>query len=268
MANIVSSCATSHIVMSANGCEDQARNVIEGMKKLGNIIKKSKPDIILIISSDHMCNFDLSLQPRFAIGISDEYTTMGDMDIPIENIKGSRLLANTIVETADQDGFDLCQSEELKLDHGIMIPLTFMDLKNYPIVPLIVNINTSPMAEASRCVSLARTIKKSINELDEKLNISVIAAGGLSHWLCIENHGEVSEKFDHMIMDRLCNGEQEIITNMGNERIIQEGGNAGIEILTWLMASEISGNVSGEKIYYEPMRKWFTGVGGINFEVN
>nr|BAG30828.1 catalytic subunit of meta-cleavage enzyme [Neptuniibacter sp. CAR-SF] len=269
MAKIVSACATSHVVMSPIGCEKQASRVVQGMEELGEKIRESEPTVLIVLSSDHMCNIDLSLQPRFVVGVADSYMSLGDMDIPKMRVRGNREIGKSIVNQADKDGFDMCQSEEYLLDHGIMVPLTFMGLTDYPIVPVIININTEPMASTERCLSLAKTIRKSILEqVSEDSRVSIIGAGGLSHWLCVEKHGDVSEEFDLMIIDLLskANG-AERIASMGNDEIIKQGGNAGIEVVTWMMASAISESKSGKKYFYEPMYKWFTGIGGMELNV-
>lgn len=269
MGKIVAACGVSHILMSPKGCEGAAQNVVNGFQTLGLKLLAAKPDIVLVISSDHMFNIDLAMQPRFIIGMSDQFMPVGDMDIPRTPVAGNRALAEAIVKQADQDGFDLCQAEEYRLDHGVMVPLLFMGLSHLPVVPLIVNINTQPMPSVLRCLTLAETLRQAIETtLPEATRVAVVGAGGLSHWLCVPRHGEVDEEFDHHTMNELCAGRQLALAQAGNEDIIARGGNGGIEIINWLMAAQAAHSSGGEKIFYEPMRSWFTGLGGVLYHVN
>lgn len=268
MGRIVAACAASHILMSPTGCEEQAARIVAGMAELGRRLRKTEPDVVVLITSDHMFNINLSLQPRFVVGVADSYLPMGDMDIPRDPVPGSRVVGRAITDQADKDGFDICQAEEYALDHGVMVPLLFMDLRGIPVVPLIVNINTEPMPSASRCLALARSVRRAIEQrTPSDCKVAVIGAGGLSHWLCVPRHGEVSVEFDRMVMEKLASGQMADLVAMGNDAIIEQGGNAGIEILTWVMAAEAASASSGETLYYEPMSQWFTGIGGMEFHV-
>lgn len=269
MGKIVAACGVSHILMSPKDCEQAATRIVSGMQELGRRIRLARPDVVVIISSDHMFNIDLALQPRFVIGMSDQYAPMGDMDIPREPVTGHRALAQAIVLQAAHDGFDLCQAEEYRPDHGVMVPLLFLGLKHLPVVPLIVNINTDPIPSAQRCLALGDSLRRTIETaLPEDARVAVIGAGGLSHWLCVPRHGEVDEAFDNMVIDELCAGRQQALAGLGNDEIIARGGNGGIEIVNWIMSAQAARSSGGERMFYEPMRPWFTGIGGVLYQVN
>lgn len=267
MANIVGSFAVSHIVMSPQGCEADAGEVVAGMREIGRRLKALKPDVVIVISSDHMFNINLSLQPPFTVGTADSYVPFGDMDIPRDPLKGHRALARAIVAQGAEDGFDLAQAEEYQPDHGVMIPLIFAEARDVPIVPILVNINTDPIPSAARCLKLARSMRQAILALPGDARVVVLGTGGLSHWLCVARHGEVSEAFDRQVIDSLVAGRGGDLAARGNDAIVEEGGNGGIEILTWLMAAEIAGSPTAEEVFYKPMPSWFTGMGGVAFHV-
>src|SRR3546814_4716021 len=53
---------------------------------------------------------------------------------------------------------DLAQAEELRPDHGIMIPLMFIDPKGtMPVVPILVNANMDPAPSPARCADRKST---------------------------------------------------------------------------------------------------------------
>jgi len=267
MARLVGSFAVSHIVMAPQGCEAQANVVVAGMREIGRRLKALDPDAVIVISSDHMFNINLALQPPFTVGVANSYVPFGDMDIPRDPVPGHPALARAIVQQGAEDGFDLAQAEEYNPDHGVMIPLIFADARAVPMVPVLVNINTDPIPSAARCLALARSVRRAIAALPGSERIVVLGTGGLSHWLCVPRHGEVNEAFDRKVIASLVAGRADDVAVLGNAAIIEEAGNGGIEILTWLMAAEIAGSPSAEEIFYQPMPSWFTGMGGVAFHV-
>jgi 2'-aminobiphenyl-2,3-diol 1,2-dioxygenase large subunit len=268
MGRIVGSYAVTHILMSRAGCEADARKVFDGMKEIGRRLRATQPDALIVISSDHMFNINLAMQPPFAIGVADRYIPMGEMDIPRDPVVGHRSLARSMVVQAAEDGFDLAQAEEYALDHGVMVPLLFTHSRDIPVVPVIVNIQTDPIPSARRCLELARSFRRAIETRRPAAErVGVIGTGGLSHWLCVPRHGEVSTAFDRMVIDRLAAGDAEALVELGNAAIIEQGGNGGIEILTWIMAAAMAGGGAGEEVFYQPMPQWFTGLGGMAFHV-
>jgi 2'-aminobiphenyl-2,3-diol 1,2-dioxygenase, large subunit len=265
MAKIVSVVATSHILMSPVGVEDKAQRVVAGLTEIGRRVRATNPDLLVVVASDHMFNLNLALQPPFCVGVADSFMPFGDMDIARLPRPGSRSFAQKLVERAAASGFDVAKAEELHPDHGIAMPMSFIDpQRRIPIVPLIVNINMEPMPTPSRCYALGEVLRATV-ELDwpSKERVGIVATGGLSHWLCIPRHGEVSEPFDRRIMNTVISGQAADLAKLTAADIIEQGGNGGLEIVNWLIAAATVPGRSGEIIYYQPMTEWFTGLGGV-----
>jgi 2'-aminobiphenyl-2,3-diol 1,2-dioxygenase, large subunit len=265
MAKIVSVVATSHILMSPAGVEDRARHVVDGIREIGRRLRATNPDVLVVISSDHMFNLNLALQPPFCVGVADSFVPFGDMDIAQEPRPGSRAFAQAFVERAALSGFDLAKAEEFRPDHGIALPLTMIDPdRTIPIVPLLVNINMDPPPSPARCYALGGALRATIESDrpgDER--VAILATGGLSHWLNIPRHGEVSEQFDRQVMDAITSGRASELARMSSADVVEQGGNGGLEIVNWLIAAATVPGRSGEIVYYEPIPEWFTGMGGV-----
>ncbi len=45
--------------------------------------------------------------------------------------------------------------------------------------------------------------------------------------------------------------------------VVEQGGNGGLEVVSWLIAAATVPGSAGEIIYYEPIPEWFTGMGGV-----
>jgi 2'-aminobiphenyl-2,3-diol 1,2-dioxygenase large subunit len=270
MGRIVEAAATSHILMAPVGVEERAKRIVAGMNEIGRRLRAAQPNAIIVISSDHMFNINLALQPPFCVGVSDGYVPFGDMEIPREKRPGSRALGEALVRRAAARGFDLAKAEELRPDHGVALPLLAVDPeRRIPIVPLLVNINMDPPPAPARCHSLGRVLRLTVEE-DRPAGerVAVLATGGLSHWLNVPRHGEVNEAFDRSVMDILTAGRGGELARLSAAEIVARGGNGGLEVMNWLMAGAAAGEKGGEVVYYEKMPEWFTGMGGITLDVD
>src|SRR3546814_18322284 len=95
----------------------------------------------------------------------------------------------------------------------------------------------------------------------------VLATGGLSHWINIERHGQVNAAFDEQVIAQLETGQLAPLVAMSSPELRENAGNGGLEIVNWIAVATIAGRhgLRGEKIYYEPMTHWMTGMGGMAF---
>ena len=62
MARIVGAFGTSHIIMERGQVADQADRVFDGMKAMREKITALRPDIMVIVTNDHMYNHGTELQ--------------------------------------------------------------------------------------------------------------------------------------------------------------------------------------------------------------
>src|SRR5258708_20039808 len=141
VGQLVSAGACSHILMSPRGVEARAKRIVGGIREVGRRLLAKRPDLVVVISSDHMFNINMSLQAPFVVGVADEYRPFGDMDIPLDPRPGHRAFAEAFVAHAPVRGFDLAKAEELRPAHAVPLPLIFITpTPNLPTLPLPVNI--------------------------------------------------------------------------------------------------------------------------------
>lgn len=265
MGKLVAAGACSHILMAPAGVEARAQRIVAGIREVGRRLLAKKPDLLVVVSSDHMFNVNMSLQPPFCVGVADAYVPFGDMDIPREPRPGHRAFAEAFVAHAAGRGFDLAKAEELRPDHGIALPMMLIDpARTLPIVPLLVNINMEPAPAPARCHALGGVLREAIDKRrPAEERVAVLATGGLSHWLNIPRHGEVAEDFDRGVLAAFGRGQPESLARLTPAQIVEQGGNGGLEIVNWLLAAGAAPDWKGETVYYEPMPEWFTGMGGM-----
>jgi 2'-aminobiphenyl-2,3-diol 1,2-dioxygenase large subunit len=269
VAAVVSAYATSHVLFSTKGVEDRAARVVAGMKELGRRAGEARPDVLLMIVSDHMFNINLSIQPPFTVGVSDTYLPWGDLGIPVRPFPGHRDFATGLVRHAAASGFDLAMAEDVAPDHGVTVPLLFLKpWGSVPVVPLYVNINMDPAPEPKRCRDLAVAIRGYVEKVRPRSErVAVVGSGGLSHWLSVPKMGTVAEAFDRDVLGTIAAGDGGKLARFTAADIEENAGNGGLEIMNWMMMSVAAGEPKGEAVFYEPIPQWFTGMGGIAMDV-
>src|SRR6266568_4656970 len=121
--------------MDRKGAERTGRPVRWRQRELA----ASRPDSILLLTSEHWANFFLDHIGAFCIGRGESF------EGPIEPwlrvgkavVPGNPKLAKSILHHCYENGFELSYAEELKLDHGSMVPLKFITPQmNTSVVPL------------------------------------------------------------------------------------------------------------------------------------
>ncbi|SAL80833.1 protocatechuate 4,5-dioxygenase [Caballeronia arvi] len=265
MGRIVSAAATSHTFGDSEGEAEAISRVCTGMASIGRAIADSRPDVLVVASSDHLNNFTLDAQIPLAIGIADEYQPLGDMGMPRTPVRGNREFGLGFAAFCAQAGFDLTPVENVLPDHGVAFPNAFSnpDAKA-ALVPLYLNTVMSPTPSCARAYALGVALRTYVEEeRSAQERVAVIGSGGLSHWICHPRSGEVNEKWDRYVIDRLASGNGSELTKFTRDDILEQGGNGGLEIAAWAFIAGVAGTARGREIYYEPLTSWWTGMGGV-----
>jgi aromatic ring-opening dioxygenase catalytic subunit (LigB family) len=265
MGKIVGAFGTGHILLNRGSAGERGDRAFEGMREVGRRVRALKPTGIVLITTDHLYNFGLGLQVPFVVGVADEYVPKGDMGIPRKPFKGHRALGEAFVREGARQGFDLAKAEELEPDHGTALPNLFVNPKgDVPVTPVFVNTLMDPLPTPARCRNLGPVLRGAIERgLPESDRICVLGTGGLSHWLGLPRQGEVNTAFDERVLNAFTSGLSGELALMSTREIEAQAGNGGLEILCWLMMAGSVPEWTGERIYYEAIPEWFTGLGGV-----
>lgn len=264
MGEIVSAVATSHILMSQRGAETPAQRVVKGMLSIGRHVRASRPNVIVVISNDHMFNVGPQMTAPFMVACGESFVPFGDMDIPREAYRGAPAFARGFIEHAAQSGVRLHALEKLQPDHGTTIPLLFTNPdRDAAVVPLFVNYDLTQLPTPAQCGEIGTQLREYIIERRPAAErVSIVAAGGLSHWVGYED-ARVNEAFDHRFLDALTSGQLQRWYELDAESIRREAGNGGLEIMSWMLMAAAVPDARAQIAYYEPMPTWMTGMGGV-----
>jgi len=268
MGKIVGAFGMSHVMFSPDGVEEQAEAILDGMMQVRRRVAALQPDRLILIGGDHFNNFNLALQIPLALGVSDQFRTLGDGGVPVTEFPGDRAFAEGLARFAADADFDLVQAEEVVPDHGMAFPKLVVDPANaVPTILLYVNSGMPLPPSPRRCHALGivlRAFVETIRPADER--VIVIGLGGLSHWLRVPGEGRIAEEFDLDFLDILETGRAAAFARgHSSNDIVEAAGNGGLELLAWLVVAGAVEGSGGQRIFYEPVGKWITGMAAIEF---
>jgi hypothetical protein len=145
-------------------------------------LQAARPDVLVVFTNDHFNAFFFDNFPTFAIGVAEASSGPIDTtDMPTFNVIIHERLAEHIRRQAIADGFDLSLTQKFGMDHGFMVPLSFLNPgMKIPVVPIWVNAFVKPLPSAARARALGRSVGAGIRSSRSNLRVAVVAAGSIS----------------------------------------------------------------------------------------
>lgn len=215
--------------------------LFQGYEVTKQWMREHTPDVVFLVYNDHATAFDLDVIPTFAIGTAAEFEPAdeGYGPRPVPRVMGHPELASHIAQSVIQQGFDLTIVNDLKVDHGLTVPLSLMfgRPETWPcrIIPFLVNVVQYPVPSGARCHALGQAIRRAIQQYDEPLKIQIWGTGGMSHQLQGPRAGLINREWDNRFLDRLIADPADLAT-VPHIEYVREAGSEGIELVMWLIA--------------------------------
>jgi protocatechuate 4,5-dioxygenase beta chain len=150
--------------------------------EVGEHLHATRPDVLVVFTNDHFNTFFFDNFPTFAIGVAEASSGPGDAtDMPMLDVIVHARLAEHIRRQAIADGFDLSLTQKFGMDHGFMVPLSFLNPgMKIPVVPIWVNAFVKPLPKAERARALGRSVRAAIKSWPQDLRVAVMGAGSIS----------------------------------------------------------------------------------------
>jgi 2,3-dihydroxyphenylpropionate 1,2-dioxygenase len=182
MGKIVAAVATVHapqlFVRPPTEIPEQLDADIAAMRQIGKDIEEAKPDLAIVIGSDHLETFFLSSVPTFAVvagETSHAHFANRNWKVPVH-----LPFADALLEKLMQRGFDMAYSQDAVLGHSFAAVYEWViEGRKIPVVPLFVNTYLPPLPSPQRCIALGTAIAEIVSVRPER--VALIASGGLSH---------------------------------------------------------------------------------------
>ena len=221
-----------------------------GFEQSKQWMRENPPDVVFLVYNDHATNFDLSVIPTFAIGTAAEFEPAdeGYGPRPVPKVMGHPELASHIAQSVIQQDFDLTIVNELKVDHGLTVPMNLMfgspDAWPCRVIPFHVNVVQYPVPSGRRCFALGQAIRRAIESFDQPLKVQIWGTGGMSHQLQGPRAGLINKEWDNKFLDRLI-ADPQGLSEMPHIDYVREAGSEGIELVMWLIARGAMADVAG-----------------------
>lgn len=293
--DIVGAFACSHagliLTRRERAPRSQEERVYEAFGRASQAIKDLEPDALVVIATDHLRAFPLPSVPTFTIGVGPLAQGLGDGGLDPCEVPVHQPLSQSLLGTAIDDGFDVCFSEDVKIDHSFVMPLrTLTPDLNVPIAPVTINCNVPPRPTYERVYAFGRSLRRGIDALPDG-RVVALATGGLSHWVGSDERrafmnrppgtrladleqmprgaqetGPINEEFDQGVLEAVSRGElPAFLADWAPTRLEAEAGNGAQEIRNWLVLSGLLDDAPGEVLSYEPVSEWLTGTAIVRF---
>ena len=227
--------------------------------------REVRPDVIVFVYNDHGSDFALDRVPTFAIGVADEYEQVdeGFGERPLPPVRGDSEFGWFIAKYLIQHDFDMTICQQMKVDHGLLVPLPLLishePTWSVPVVPIVVNVIQHPLPSARRCFALGQAIRRAVEQYPGDKRVAVVGTGGMSHQLHGERFGHLNSEFDRQWLD-LIERDPETLASTSHRQIMEAAGAEAVELIMWLvMRGALQSSVRRQHLnYYAPMT---TGMG-------
>ena len=156
------------------------------IERFRETLTRARPDVLVMIGSDHFHQFWLDNLPQFLVGKApffdgNFYNEEREFGLPRMTLRGHEDLAAHILRNGLDRNFDLAFSNELRIDHSITCPIiTLRPQADLPIVPIYTNIFAPPMPQPRRFVELGYTVRELVESWPSDLRVAIIGTGHLS----------------------------------------------------------------------------------------
>jgi protocatechuate 4,5-dioxygenase, beta chain len=223
----------SRMLAADDGSDPVLKVIAEDYALMRARLAEARPDVLVVIASDHLNQWFMDNMPAFLVGKS----ARAEGPFPHEQ-RGFGLapysaavdttLAKWFVAAGFNEGVDFAFSDEFLIDHAFTVPLHFvrpeMDL---PIVPIWTNVMAPPLPPADRFYFVGGALARLIASAPSKQRIAVITSGHLA----VEvggpkphTAGSTDELFDRNMMAFIEAGDvQSVLRDSTFERLLQAG---------------------------------------------
>lgn len=283
MAELVSVIALSH-APGLTGWLDQApehqqKSLTEGFTKLGEILRATKPDVIIGMANDHLLNMPLHDMHDFCVGTADDWKGPAEwfrdwVNVPYYQVKGASNVAKAIQSGVAKRGFDAIAKQDLLFDDNWSVPLYYMTPDyDVPLVPIHMNCIAPPVPSPAKCLELGQAIAEIVKtELPGGLRVAIMGTGGLSHDPGGPKYFSVDEEFDRWFLELMESGDPDrVVRECTMEKMVDAGDGGTTELIAWLVAMGAAVGKTGKRpahtICYEPAVDLRCGMGCIYWEM-
>ncbi|MFG1709453.1 class III extradiol dioxygenase family protein [Nonomuraea sp. M3C6] len=247
MAIIVGGLGTSHVPSIGAALDKGLRDTPEwkpffdGYLPARAWVREQRPDVAVVVFNDHYNALFLDRVPTFAVGCAAEYRPVDEGWGPraIPPFEGASHFAWHLVDTLVEHRFDPEIIQEIKVDHGLQVPMELFwgrpsDAWPVRVVPIFVNVLQYPIPLPDRLYELGKVLRRAIENYDSDEKFVVLGTGGLSHQLQGARAGFVNPTADRQFLRDIAEDPGKL-AGWSRERYVETFGGEGAEVIMWLV---------------------------------
>ena len=276
---------------------DRAHAFRDGLLAAKSLMESVRPDLVVIVGSNHFRGFWLDLMPPFTMGV-DEVVAAGEHGTPSGPQHVDPSAALTLCEALLADGFDTAFSTKLQVDHGITHAIQYLVPSGAATVPVVINAFAPPLPSLGRCLDFGDALGRALRALPGDRRVAVVGTGGLSHqipfpdwrnpqgedeaflaesfregrgrWedfeprrrpLVVGAPARLNTDFDEQFLALLEAGHLHTLPDRISDHDLPAiAGNGGNEIRAWLAMAAALDHRPGRRLVYSAMPEWLTGM--------
>lgn len=268
MAEIVLTLAVPHTPLLWRALQGSVpadlAGVAEKFSTFRSLLAAERPDVLVVVGSDHLRSIMTSNMPAFLIGkaasmrgtLPSEQRAFG---LPASIVPGHRDLAAHLLGGRQLPaGFDFSFSDEPWLDHSFMVPLLYLtpDL-DIPVVPIHTNTNAPPIPLATRFRALGSYLRGAIATWPGPERVAVIGTGHLSFELGGPRQfsgASLDPEFDELVLECFRHADVERLVEVATYERMLAAGNLTFQFLNFITCLSASGEAPAAIVEAIPSR--------------
>jgi protocatechuate 4,5-dioxygenase beta chain len=249
------------------GREDHQQFVLRATAEMRRRLEAARPDVLVMVSNDHLLNWPLENTPEYTVGIGEEHVGPADwfdewLAMEQYRVPGHPGLARWLVNEGARRGLMLAHLRQMQFDDGISVPVHYLNPDGrFRLVPVTMNCTVPPLPTPARAYQVGTLLREALRAYPGPERIAVIATGGLSHEPGGPRYFWVDEAFDRWFLGMLEKGDHAaLLRECTLERMEAAGSGGTAELNAWILALACTTGPA-EVLGYVPAVAWRTGTG-------
>lgn len=260
--------------------EHEQKSLTDGFTKLGDMLRATKPDVIIGIANDHVLNMPLDDLHDFCVGTADSWAGPSEWFRDWVNVKpytvaGNAAVAKAVFDGLSSRGHDVTQKTDLHFDDNWSVPLLYLTPDyDIPLVPIHMNCVVPPVPTPETCYAVGKAVAEIVkNDLPDGMRVAFMGTGGLSHDPGGPKYFDVDEEFDRWFLALMEEGDPEkVLRECTVEKMVAAGDGGTTELLAWIAAMGVVGGAVGNRpahtVCYEPSVALRCGMGCVYWDMS
>ena len=247
--------------------EDQRREARRALDEMRDRLRAARPDVILLLSNDHLLNWPINNTPEYTVGIGAEHVGPADwydewLALEKYRIPGHPAFARYLVNEGARRRLAFAYRRDMQFDDGVSVPMHYLNPEgDIALVPVTMNCTVPPIPTPARAYEVGTTLREMVHAYPGAERVAVVATGGLSHEPGGPRYFWVDEEFDRWFLDLLRKGDHAaLLQECTLERMEAAGSGGTAELLAWMVALAFTSGPA-EVLAYMPAIAWRSGTG-------